>query len=164
MKVAELMKRQVQTCNSHSNLEEVAMLMWNYDCGAIPVVNDAGMPTGMITDRDITMGSAFDHKALRDMVPQQVINHQKLLTCKEHDNVQSALEIMQQGQVHRLPVVDEAGFLKGILSMDDLILASKPRKGKNSAVSFDDVMVTLKDICAPVKESHRVAVVNHPAG
>lgn len=157
MKVNELMKADVQTCHSDTNLTEVAMLMWNYDCGVIPIVDDAGMPTGMITDRDIAMGSAFDGKPLRDIPTHQVTNHRPLLTCTVDDDVETALSIMQSGQIHRLPVVDADGSLQGILSMDDLVLAAGSKKTKSSSVSFDQVMTTLKHICAPVKQSHRVA-------
>ena len=57
---------------------------------------------------------------------------------------------MHAGQVRRLPVVDDQGKLVGILSMDDLILAATPKKTK-AAVSYAEVMSTLKNVSIPVK-------------
>lgn len=158
MKIEELMKAEVQTCHPNTDLATVAMLMWNYDCGAIPVVDDTGVPVGIITDRDIAMGSAFDSKPLREIQTQQVTNHRKLTTCNIDDDVQTAMSIMKKEQIHRLPVVNTDGFLQGIVSMDDLILKAQPKEMKSKTVSFDQVMSTLKSICAPVKQSHRVAM------
>ncbi|MCP3906748.1 MAG: CBS domain-containing protein [Oceanicoccus sp.] len=156
MKVSELMKADVQTCQSNTNLETVAMQMWNYDCGAIPVVDDAGIPTGIVTDRDIAMGSAFQHKPLQEITTQQVINHRELLSCKPDDDVDTALTIMMDGQIHRLPVVDNEGLLKGIISMDDMILVADAKKTKTTPVSTAQVITALKQICAPVKQSQQM--------
>ncbi len=156
MKIHELMQPQVTVCQPDSNLETVAMLMWNHDCGAIPVVNEQGRPVAMITDRDISIGSAINHKPLWDMTAQQIYNSTELLSCNGEDDVQAAFSIMHAGQVRRLPVVNDQGKLVGILSMDDLILAAKPQKSKTVAVSYDEVMSTLKNVSIPDKPSASV--------
>jgi len=153
MKVNELMQSQVKSCQPNTNLETVAMLMWNNDCGAIPVINQQGRPVAMITDRDISMGSAINHKPLWDISADQVCDSHELLSCNSEDDLQAALSIMHSGQVRRLPVVDDQGMLVGILSMDDLILAAKPKKTKAAPVSYDEVMSTLKNVSIPVKPS-----------
>lgn len=163
MSVENLMKTAVQSCHMDTNLETAAMLMWNYDCGAIPIVNESGAPAGIITDRDIAMGSAFDCKPLRDIPVHQVLNHRELLTCRADDDIAVALATMQKGQVHRLPVVDADGLLVGMLSMDDLILAAKSKKSKNGAVVVDQLIATLKSVCAPVKHSNRLATIDGAA-
>jgi len=153
MRVNELMQSQVQSCRLDTNLETVAMLMWNNDCGAIPVVDDAGSPIAMVTDRDISIGSALNHKPLWDITVQQVKNDSELLSCNGEDDLQAALSIMHAGQIRRLPVVDDEGVLEGIISMGDLILAARPKKTRNSAVSYDEVMSTLKTVSLPEKIS-----------
>jgi CBS domain-containing protein len=125
--------------------------MWDNDCGSIPVVDDSGKPLAMVTDRDISIGSAINHRPLWEMTAQQVCDSGELLSCNGEDSLQAALSIMHAGQVRRLPVVDEQGKLAGILSMDDLILAAKPKKSRAAAVSYDEVMSTLKYVSLPVK-------------
>lgn len=156
MKIKELMQSHVKSCQFDTNLEAVAMLMWNNDCGAIPVVDEVGRPVAMITDRDISIGSAINHKPLWELTVQQVCDSSELLSCNGEDNLQAALSIMHAGQVRRLPVVDDQGKLVGILSMDDLILAAKPKKTKAVAVSYDEVMSTLKNVSIPVKPSANI--------
>lgn len=150
MKVNQLMQTQVKSCQPDTNLEVVAMLMWNNDCGAIPVVNEDSRPIAMHTDRDISIGSAIKHKPLWDINAHQVCDSSELLSCHGEDDLQAALSIMHAGQVRRLPVVDDQGKLVGILSMDDLILAATPKKTK-AAVSYAEVMSTLKNVSIPVK-------------
>ena len=66
------MTSEVRTCRPDMNLAEAVREMWDGDCGALPVVNDEGRVTGMITDRDIcvavaTRGRAADRIAVRDV-------------------------------------------------------------------------------------------------
>ena len=159
MKVRKLMESQVQSCRPDTDLQSVAMLMWNHDCGAIPVIDDTGMPVAMITDRDISMASALNHQPLWDITAQQVSNSREVLSCSTEDNLQAALSIMHAGQVRRLPVIDDQGKLQGILSMDDLILAAKPKTSKNSGVNYDEVMSTLKNVSIPVKPAAEILAV-----
>ena len=147
MRVDQLMETQVHTCSPQTNLETVAMAMWDSDCGSIPVVDDNGLPVGMITDRDISMSSALNHQPLWNLSAEQVANNRKVFTCSTDDSLETALEIMQSEQIRRLPVVNQGGELQGILSMDDLILAAQPKKTKSSGVSFAEVMTTLKQVC-----------------
>ena len=59
MNVGEIMTQAVKFCGPDSDLESVAMDMWNHDCGCIPVVDENGKPVGIITDRDIAMAGAL---------------------------------------------------------------------------------------------------------
>ena len=66
-----------------------------------------------------------------------------LALCSPEDDVHVALNTMAQQQLHRLPVVDETGTLRGVLSINDLA-----RKAGTDGLSRDDVALTLKAICA----------------
>lgn len=71
------------------------------------------------------------------------------------DDVHTAMDIMKREQVRRLPVIDEEGVLRGLISMNDFILvAGETKAGKAPAISSEDVAGTLKAISA-----HRI-----PAG
>ncbi len=67
MKVKDVMTSPVLFCAPETNLEAAAMIMWESDCGALPVVNHEQQVVGMITDRDICMARGDQAPAcLRD--------------------------------------------------------------------------------------------------
>lgn len=148
MKVAQMMSTQFETCQLNTNLELVARRMWDCNIGTVLVVNEEGKPVGIITDRDISMGAALNHKALWDMCTGDVTNNRPLYSCSTEDMAETALSIMAQQKVRRIPVVDEAGLLAGVLSIEDVVAsAQKTRRGKNKPVSYEDVVITLKELC-----------------
>ena len=53
MKVEDIMTRDVQCCGPETNLAAAAKMMWDSDCGALPILNVQGQVMGVITDRDI---------------------------------------------------------------------------------------------------------------
>jgi len=59
MKVEQLMKREIKVCSEADTLNRAAELMWDSDCGCIPVIraNGDGRLIGIITDRDIAMAA-----------------------------------------------------------------------------------------------------------
>ncbi|HKK13039.1 MAG TPA: CBS domain-containing protein [Gammaproteobacteria bacterium] len=148
MYVHELMSRDVSTCDPETTLDAVAMMMWQRNCGAVPVVDQAGLPIGVVTDRDIAMSAALNQKPLWELRAGDLLNGRPAYTCRAGDNVKSALRAMWAQHVRRLPVVDDNGHLTGILSMDDII--ARAERGSRGAplpeLSFDDAMATLKSV------------------
>lgn len=148
MYVNELMTRNVATCSSDSSLESIAMQMWQNNCGAIPVLDSNNSPIGIITDRDIVMSAALNHKPLWEMSANQILDGRTTYTCREGDNVKSALRTMWAQHIRRLPVVDDGGGLIGMVSMDDII--ARAERGSRGTpppdLSFDDAMSTLKGV------------------
>ncbi|MEJ2565196.1 MAG: CBS domain-containing protein [Gammaproteobacteria bacterium] len=144
MRVSDVMERDVRTCSPDDSLEAVAMTMWNNDCGAVPIIGQSGEPLGIITDRDIAMSCALNHKPLWELHARDVANNRSLYTSREGDDIQSALNTMQTHRVRRLPVVDDSGHLRGIVSMDDVIYRSEEHM---PGMSYWDTMNTLKAVC-----------------
>jgi CBS domain-containing protein len=127
--------------------------MWDSDCGALPVLNVHGTVMGMITDRDICMAAATKYKPASDITVWETVSG-KAYTCHMSDDVHTALDIMKREKVRRLPVVDEDGVLQGIVAMNDFVLlAGEAKGGKAPALSYEDVVRTMKAISA-----HRVLV------
>lgn len=146
MKVKDIMTTNVKACRSDTNLAAAAVIMWENDCGAVPVIDDEGKTVGMITDRDICMATATRRQYASDIAVNQVISG-NLYTCNPHDDVKTALKIMQEKKVRRLPVVNEMGMLEGILSMSDIVLqANGTRNKKSKTLSYEDTVNTLKAI------------------
>ena len=53
MKVQDVMTREVGFCRSEDSLATAATIMWEKDCGAIPILDAENRVAGMITDRDV---------------------------------------------------------------------------------------------------------------
>lgn len=153
MQVQDLMTGDVQCCGPDTNLAAAAKMMWDSDCGALPVLNVRGQVTGMITDRDICMAAATKNKPATDITVWETVSG-KAYTCHMSDDVHTALDIMKREKIRRLPVVDEDGMLQGIVAMNDFVLlAGEAKGGKSPAVSYEDIVRTMKAISA-----HRVLV------
>lgn len=148
MKISDIMIKQVWTCGREDSLNVPAQLMWDHDCGCVPVVDAAGKPIGVVTDRDICMAAYLSGRDLRSMQVSQAMSEHPF-TCRPGDSIVDAEEIMRSHQVRRLPVV-EAGRVVGIVSLNDLALAAspKPRRGAKQAVAPTEVAETLAAICA----------------
>jgi len=153
MKVQDIMTGDVQCCGPDTNLAAAAKMMWDSDCGALPVLNVQGQVMGMITDRDICMAAATKNKPALDITVWETVSG-KAYTCHLSDDVHTALDIMKREKVRRLPVVDEDGVLQGIVAMNDFVLlAGETKGGKAPGLSYEDVVRTMKAISA-----HRVLV------
>jgi CBS domain-containing protein len=153
MKVQDIITSDVQCCGPDTNVAAAAKMMWDSDCGALPVLTVEGHVMGMITDRDICMATATKNKPASDITVWETVSG-KVHSCRLSDDVHTALDIMKREKVRRLPVVDEDGVLQGIVAMNDFVLLAGEAKGaKAPAVSYEDVVRTMKAISA-----HRVLV------
>ncbi|MCL4484877.1 MAG: CBS domain-containing protein [Nitrospirae bacterium] len=124
------MTSDVKTCTPDSTLASVANVMWSENVGSVPVVDSGGKPVGIVTDRDIAMSSFLNHRSLWELQVQEVVHGQTLWTCRPEDPVETAIEIMKAHEIRRLPVVDKAGHLVGLLSLGDLASAAEPGAGR----------------------------------
>jgi CBS domain-containing protein len=147
MKVREIMTVAPRTCTPDTTLAEAANVMWESDCGALPVVDD-GELVGIVTDRDmfIALGTRNTRAALLRV---GAVATRKVVTCRADDEVEAALSTMKEARVRRLPVVDANRKLIGILSLNDIALAA----GDDRPVRDRDVMDALRSICAHPRRS-----------
>jgi CBS domain-containing protein len=121
MKVADVMMRTPASCTAETNLAAAVEILWNRNCGMLPVVDREGKVTGVVTDRDICIAlGTRNHPAAEITVAE--VQPEKLFSCKADDDIHSALAIMSGAKVRRLPVIDNNGKLQGILSLDDVVL------------------------------------------
>ena len=147
MKVKEIMTPNVKAIWLTESLAEAAKLMWEQDCGVLPVIKDSRKVIGVITDRDVCMGAA-----MRDTHPS-AISVEEVMTGEVYgvtpeDTVSQALQVMQERKVRRLPVINNEGELEGILSMNDIVLNAKtPDDEEAEGVEYVDVVKTYQAIC-----------------
>lgn len=146
MNVEKIMTHPAITCRSSDDLATVAGLMWNHDCGAVVVVdNDGGHLAGIVTDRDICMAAYTQGKSL-DAISVTTAMASQVVTCKSHDTLSTAEQLMKKQQIRRVVVVDGAGLPLGVLSLNDLARDAVTRK--KSGVEHD-VLQTLAAIGEP---------------
>jgi CBS domain-containing protein len=141
------MTQSVQACNWSDNLGTAADIMWRNDCGVVPIIAEGRRVVGMITDRDICMAVATKQQCASE-IPVGDVTSGAVYACGTEDDVRTALGIMEKKRVRRLPVVGPGGELRGILSINDLILRAQDARTKPGAeIATDDVMGVLKAVC-----------------
>jgi len=152
VKVEQLMKREVQVCTEAETLNRAAELMWESDCGCIPVVSadGDGRVIGVVTDRDIAMAAYTQGKQLRAIPVGTAVAH-KVIACHASDGIGQAEALMRDNQVRRLPVLDQNERLVGILSLNDIAREAQREAatGKRAEVTGESVSETLATICQP---------------
>lgn len=130
MKVENLMTREIQVCKAHETLNRAAQIMWERDCGFIPVIasNGDGALVGVVTDRDIAMATYIQGKPPL-AIPLSSVMTRKLVCCHVEDDIAKAETLMRTNQVRRLPVIDLSGHLVGVLSLNDIAREVQREKG-----------------------------------
>jgi CBS domain-containing protein len=130
MKVQEIMTKAIWSCLDSATVATAAFTMLDHNCGFVPVVTADGKVAGVLTDRDICMALVReDRKA--SLVNIREICKGKVVLCAPSDEIHDALAIMENAKVHRLPVVDGDGKLKGIVSMTDVLRHAVPSRAFN---------------------------------
>jgi CBS domain-containing protein len=150
MNVEQLMTKNVRTCKPEDTLNHAARILWESDCGCIPIVSSEGERlVGMITDRDICMAAYTQGRTLAEMRVEGAMSP-GAIACDPDVPIAAAEEIMQSARVRRLPVVDEVGQLLGLISLADIAReAARNRKSRKKGVKDTEVGQTLSAICEP---------------
>ena len=149
MKAGQLMKQRVMTCDASDSLEAAARIMWENDCGCVPVRDSDGRVGGMITDRDVCMAAYLQGGPLRTLYVGSAMAR-GVHSCTPESTIAECEAIMRQHQVRRLPVVDGDGRLVGILSMSDIGREARHETGhKKGEVTLTQVGETLKAVSMP---------------
>ena len=72
----------------------------------------------------------------------------QVYAVKPEDNIDQALQLMQQHRIRRLPVINPEGELEGLLSMNDIVLhAQAPDAAARGPIDYGDVVKTYQAIC-----------------
>ena len=144
MKVKEIMTMAPEVCRPEDNLARAVERLWAADCGVLPIVDDTGRVSGILTDRDICIALGTRNARASDVLIASVMRP-VVYTCEPDDDVLAALALMSDRRVRRLPVV-EGGGLVGVVSLNDAVLAAGT--GRNG-VRPGAVLDTFKSVCAP---------------
>ncbi len=152
-RVRDWMQADVGTCTSDDVLSTPARIMWERDCGCVPVVdgNGSAQLVGVITDRDICMAAYTNGARLAEIRVNDAMAHE-VHSCSVDDSVAEAERLMRAAQVRRLPVVDRDGRLRGILSLADLAEGAGELRGSARGGRETELAHTLEAICRPRSE------------
>lgn len=121
MQAREIMSSDVACCTPETPLRQVALMMVEHDCGAIPVVRDGKDKrlVGIITDRDITCRTVAQGKNPLELTARDCLSSD-LVWIEAEADVDDCVELMEQKQVRRIPVVDSGGSCCGIIAQADI--------------------------------------------
>jgi len=144
MTVGQLMSRQIRTCRPDDSLNTAARIMWEEDCGCVPVVQESGAEhprlVGILTDRDVCMAAYTQGKPLSAIAVTSIMQRD-LATCVATDPIGVALAVLRTRRLHRLPVVENDAELVGVLSLADIA-----RESKREEAEVDQPAVTTTSV------------------
>jgi CBS domain-containing protein len=138
MKCSEIMTKDPSCCLPSDTVFEAAQLMKSEDVGPIPIVNDKETKKleGIVTDRDLAMKVVAEGLDPKNTRVEEVMTT-GVVTCSPDDNANNVLELMEQHQVRRIPIVDDSDRLVGIISQADI--ATRMEAPKKTAEVLEEI-------------------------
>lgn len=117
------------TIMPNQTVEEVLNIMSIYKISGVPVVDEDKKLVGILTNRDLR----FIHKKDYKRPVHEFMTKAPLVTAREGVSLDEAVEILQKHKVEKLPVVDENGVIKGLITIKDIVKRKKyPNACKDS--------------------------------
>jgi CBS domain-containing protein len=121
MQIKEVMTPSPEVISPEATLAEAATMMKRLDVGSLPVGNNDSV-VGWITDRDITIRATAEHRNPDAAVVQEAMSP-AVVFCTESDDVDGCARLMEEKQIRRLPVLNAARRLVGIVALGDLAVS-----------------------------------------
>lgn len=123
MSIGDICNREVVFCRKAETTREAAALMRQHHVGCLVVVDESRehpRPLGVITDRDLVVEIMAERVSPETVSVGDVMSYD-LATAREDEGIWEVIRRMRAKGVRRLPIVDEAGALVGIVTMDDML-------------------------------------------
>lgn len=115
--------------------------MWERDVGAVVVVDGDGRPLFMVTDRDVCIGAYTQGVSLWQSRVES-LEPQPIISCSVDAGVAEARRLMEERGVRRIPVVDGAGTVVGVIGLGDLIREAAIAAPKNRTRGLTPAQLT----------------------
>lgn len=132
-KCAEVMTKDPVCCTPADTATAAARLMKDSDVGPIPVIENEQTRklVGIVTDRDLALKVVAEGRDPNAVKVEEVMTREPS-TCRAEDELQKAVGLMAERQLRRIPVVDEAGKVVGIIAQADVATKTEtPEKTAN---------------------------------
>lgn len=115
-------------CSPGDSLADVDRLCGRYRISGVPVVDDAGVLVGIVTNRDMR----FEDDMSRPV--REVMTQMPLVTAQVGIEPEAALQLLANRKVEKLPLIDSGGRLRGLFTVKDFVKSDKyPLATKDSA-------------------------------
>jgi IMP dehydrogenase len=109
-----------------ATLRDAEQIMSNYHISGVPIAEPDGKLVGILTNRDIRFVEQADY----DLLVCQFMTPQPLVTARVGISLEEAQRLLQKHKIEKLPIVDEAGVVKGLITVKDI---QKKRDFPNAA-------------------------------
>jgi CBS domain-containing protein len=143
-RTGDLMSRDVITVDPEDRVGYAARLMRDYDCGALPVVDQEGRLIGMITDRDISMRLVANEADTHNTVVADCMTD-GAFACHAEDSVRECMRQMSRHRIRRLPIINDWGHVVGIVSQGDLARHAGYHPGRGERRAIADVVCAVSE-------------------
>ncbi len=101
------------TCTPDATVADVDRICGRYRISGLPVTSEDGVLLGIVTNRDIRFETAGDRKVAEVMTPMP------LITARVGVSPDEALDLLRRNKVEKLPLTDDAGLLRGLITVKD---------------------------------------------
>jgi len=102
------------TIKKHQTLQDAEDIMASYKISGVPVVDDNNKLLGILTNRDMRFTKDYTQ------IVQDKMTYMPLITGKEGTTLDEAADIMHQSKKEKLPIIDDEGTLKGLITIKDI--------------------------------------------
>lgn len=137
MSLERFCRKEIATVRVDDSVVRAAREMREKHVGAVVVVDRAGRPAGMLTDRDVVcrvVGDARDPVA----VGVESVMTPELVTVRRDGTIDEVAFAMRKAGVRRIPIVDAEGKLVGLVAFDDLVVLLSAELGETVAALRDN--------------------------
>lgn len=135
----------VVTSSPDTGVVELAEIMENENVGCV-VVTENGQPTGIVTDRDITLRVVAKEKGPSELTAGDVMT-KDLFTASVDDEISDVIQSLGEAGVRRLPIVD-GGEIAGIITLDDIVVMLAVEQ-KSISTELDSVSNVIRSESPP---------------
>ena len=102
------------TVHPRAHLREAVQLMERFSVSGVPVVEEGGLLVGILTNRDLQFETDMDRTV------GEAMTREGLVTAPVGTSLEEAVRILHRHRIEKLPVVDEAGLLRGLITVKDV--------------------------------------------
>ncbi len=143
--VRSIMRPAPASCAPDDMLNRAAQIMWDRNCGAVPVLDSEQRLVGIVTDRDICMA------AYTRGLPTQAMSVASAMSCEVYpcspeDSIGHVARLMGEKQIRRVPVLEQ-GRLEGMVSLGDIAryVASRDRGQSSACVALTATLAAISE-------------------
>lgn len=157
MRIRHVMTKDPTCCVPDDTAVKAASIMRHEKAGIVPVIDNeqSRRIVGVVTDRDLTMNVIAEARDPHHVQVKQCMTT-NVVTCSPNDSIERAMQLMKENQIRRIPVVDDAGALQGIVAIGDLVSRATP-KATQTHETLRCVSMPTDEASKPRAESRKAA-------